>query len=565
MHPIDWLVVVAYISWLIWDGVKRTKIERTTESYFLANRSMPWWAAGLSVMATQLSAITLVGTTGQGYTDGLRFVQFYYGLPIAMVILSVTLVPFFYRTKVYTAYRPRAAFRRQDRAFTSLLFLLSRGMSCGVIVAAPAVVLSVILGWNVTLTALMISLPAVVYTILGGIQAVTWTDVKVMGLTVFVLVAAMVVLGLGLPDNVGIVDALYIAGASGRLDAFDFRFTLTETYTFWSGMLGGLFLMLSYFGCDQSQVQRYLAARSVNEARSSLLISAYWKIPLQALVLFVGVFTFLFYLFHQPPMLFNPVHDATVRASSNLPAYLALEQEFQTAFATRRRAADALAETRASDDLEVQQRAAEAFRQSDSTVSAVRARAIDLVRRSTSDANYTDVNYIFPTFITTVLPIGLIGLWIVAIITTATDSIAAELNSLSTATVIDFYKRHYRPGAEDSHYLLVSKVATGCWGLFACWVAVYASTLGSLIEIVNRFGSFFYGSILGVFALAILTRRVRGTAAFVGLIAGMSAVAAVAFGRPEISFLWHNVVGASVVVIVGLVMSGFSRTAEQSV
>jgi SSS family transporter len=556
MHPIDWFVVVAYIAWLIWDGIKRTKIERTTESYFLANRSIPWWAAGLSVMATQLSAITLVGTTGQGYSDGLRFVQFYYGLPVAMVILSVTLVPFFYRTKVYTAYEYlEQRFDAKTRAFTSLLFLLSRGMSCGVIVAAPAVVLSVILGWNVTLTALMIALPAVVYTILGGIQAVTWTDVKVMGLTVFVLVAAVVFLGMGLPDNVRILDALYIAGASGRLDAFDFRLTLTETYTFWSGMLGGLFLMLSYFGCDQSQVQRYLAARSENEARSSLLISAYWKIPLQALVLFVGVFTFLFYLFHQPPMLFNPVHDATVRESSNAPAYLALEEEFQTAFAARRRAADALADARQSNDLEVQHRAAEEFRQRDSTVSAVRARAIDLVRRSTRDANYTDVNYIFPTFITTVLPLGLVGLWIVAIITTATDSIAAELNSLSTATVIDFYKRHYRPGAEDSHYLVVSKVATGCWGLFACWVAVYASTLGSLIEIVNRFGSFFYGSILGVFALAILTRRVGGTAAFVGLIAGMGAVAAVAFGRPEISFLWHNVVGASVVVAVGLMVS----------
>jgi solute:Na+ symporter, SSS family len=416
-------------------------------------------------------------------------------------------------------------------------------------------VLSVILGWNVTLTALMISVPAVVYTILGGIQAVTWTDVKVMGLTVFVLVAAVVFLGMGLPANVRIIDALYIAGASGRLDAFDFRFTLTETYTFWSGMLGGLFLMLSYFGCDQSQVQRYLSARSVNEARSSLLISAYWKIPLQALVLFVGVFTFLFYLFHQPPMLFNPVHDAAVRGGSDAAQYLSLEQEFQTAFVTRRQAAEALAEARRSENLEMRRRAAEEFRQRDAAVKTLRAEAVDLVRRSTNDINYTDVNYIFPTFITTVLPIGLVGFWIVAIITTATDSIAAELNSLATATVIDFYKRHYRPGAADSHYLMVSKVATGCWGLFACWVAMYASTLGSLIEIVNRFGSFFYGSILGVFALAILTRRVRGTAAFLGLIAGMCAVAGVAFGRPEISFLWHNVVGASVVVVVGLTIS----------
>jgi SSS family transporter len=556
VHPLDWTIVVAYIAWLVWDGVKRTKLEKTTESYFLANRSLPWWAVGLSVMATQLSAITLVGTTGQGYASGLRFVQFYYGLPLAMIILSVTLVPFFYRARVYTAYEYlERRFDAKTRALTSLLFLLSRGLSCSVIVAAPAVVLSVILSWNVTLTALLICVPAIVYTILGGVQAVTWTDVKVMGLTIFVLLAAVVVLGVGLPANVGVGDALHIAGSTGRLDAFDFRFTLSETYTFWSGMLGGLFLMLSYFGCDQSQVQRYLTARSVDEARSSLLMSAYWKIPLQALVLTVGVFTFLFYLFHEPPMLFNKVHDARVRASAQGPEYVALEQEFKAAFEERRRAADTFAVARRADDTAAQRQAADEFRRRESALQEVRTRAIAVVKRATGEGAYTDVNYVFPTFITTAMPIGLVGLWIVAIITAATDSIAAELNSLATATVIDFYKRHYRPVADEPHYLLAAKAATGFWGLFACIAAVYASTLGSLIEVVNRFGSFFYGSILGVFALAILVRRARGTGAFVGLIAGMSAVAAVAFGRPDISFLWHNVIGAVVVFVVGLALS----------
>jgi solute:Na+ symporter, SSS family len=566
MHLIDWTIVVAYITWLVWDGVKRTKLERTTESYFLANRSLPWWAVGLSVMATQLSAITLVGTTGQGYSDGMRFIQFYYGLPLAMVILSLTLVPFFYRAKVYTAYEYlERRFDAKTRTLTSVLFLLSRGMSCGVIVAAPAVVLSVILNWNVTLTALLICVPAIVYTILGGVQAVTWTDVKVMGLTIFVLLAAMVVLGLGLPDNVSVIDGLHIAGSSGRLAAFDFRFTLNETYTFWSGMIGGLFLMLSYFGCDQSQVQRYLTARSPDEARSSLLMSAYWKIPLQALVLLVGIFTFLFYLFHQPPMLFNPVHDAGVRASAQGPAYVALEREFRDAFDARRRAAEAFAGARQTGDGDAQRRAAADFRRDEAAVKSVRSRAIDLVKGVTGDASYTDVNYIFPTFITTALPIGLVGLWIVAIITAATDSIAAELNSLAAATVIDFYKRHYRPDAADVEYLRVSKFATMFWGLFASAVAVYASSLGSLIEVVNRFGSFFYGSILGVFALAILTRRATGTAAFVGLMAGMSAVATVAFGWPQISFLWHNVIGAGVVFVVGLLLSGSRVTAASNV
>ncbi len=558
MHPLDWAIAGSYIIWLVWDGIKRTKVEQSTESYFLANRSLPWWAVGLSVMATQLSAITLVGTTGQGYTDGLRFVQFYYGLPLAMIILSVTLVPFFYRARVYTAYEYlERRFDLKTRTFTSLLFLLSRGLSCGVIIAAPAVVLAVILDWNVTLTALLISVPAIVYTILGGVQAVTWTDVKVMGLTIFVLLAAMVVLGLGLPRDVGLVDALYIAGATSRLDAFDFRPTLNETYTFWSGLIGGLFLMLSYFGCDQSQVQRYLTARSVDEGRSSLLMSAYWKIPLQALVLTVGIFTFLFYVFHQPPMLFNPVHDARVRASAEGPSYLALERDFQAAVDARRAAAEAFARSRHTQDAAATQ-AADALRAREQTVRSIRADAMALVRRVTGDASYTDVNYIFPTFITTALPVGLVGLWIVAIVTAATDSIAAELNSLATATVIDFYKRLYRPDAEERHYLRVSKMATAFWGLFAGWVAIYASSLGSLIEVVNRFGSFFYGSILGVFALAILTRRATGTGAFVGLIAGMGTVASVAFFQPQIAFLWHNVIGAVVVFIVGLAWSAAS-------
>jgi solute:Na+ symporter, SSS family len=394
-----------------------------------------------------------------------------------------------------------------------------------------------------------------VNTILGGVQAVTWTDVKVMGLTVFVLVAAVVVLVMGLPQTVSLSSALHVAGSTGRLDAFDFRFRLDETYTFWSGLLGGLFLMLSYFGCDQSQVQRYLTAKSVSEARSSLLMSAYWKIPLQALVLSVGVFTFLFYVFHRPPLLFNPVAEARMRSGSQAPEYLAIERDYQAAHAARLSAADAYAQARKGGALEARQRAAEEFRRQEAAVKATRQRALDLVKRSDGQKTYTDVNYIFPTFITTAMPIGLVGLWIVAIITAAMDSIAAELNSLATATVIDFYKRHLKPVAAETHYLNVSKVATGLWGLFACWVAVYASTLGSLIEIVNRFGSFFYGSILGVFALAVLTRRANGTGAFVGLFAGMSAVAAVAFGRPDISFLWHNVVGAVVVFVVGYAVS----------
>ena len=286
MHPIDWTILVAFTAWIVYDGLKRTRDSQELDGYFLAKRSIPWWAAGISVMATQLSAITMIGTTGQGYTDGLRFIQFYFGLPLAMIILSVTLVPFFYRSKVYTAYEYlEQRFDAKTRTFTSLLFLLSRGMSCGAVVSAPAVVLSLVLGWNVTATSLLIVTPAVVYTMFGGVQAVTWTDVKIMVVVVFGLLAVIAVAVLGLPDGITAVDALGLAAATGRLRSFDFSFDLTSQYTFWSGMIAGLFLFCSYFGTDQSQVQRYLTARSLDEARRSLLVSVYWKIPLQIIVL----------------------------------------------------------------------------------------------------------------------------------------------------------------------------------------------------------------------------------------------------------------------------------------
>jgi Na+/proline symporter len=567
MHIVDWLVVAAYLVWIVHDGLKRTKNAGQVEGYFLANRSLPWWAVGLSVMATQLSAITLVGTTGQGYADGMRFVQFYFGLPLAMIILSVTLVPFFYRARVYTAYEYlEQRFDLKTRTMASALFLLSRGMSCGAIIAAPAVILSIILEWNLTLTILAIGTPTIVYTMLGGVQAVTWTDVKQMAVIVGGLFAAIAVLLAGMPEGFGLGGALEVAGAAGRLQSIDFTFDVRQTYTFWSGLVGGLFLSLSYFGCDQSQVQRYLTARSVDEGRHSLLMSAYFKIPLQALVLLTGVLVFVFYLFTQPPMLFREVHANRVEQGGRAAEYRALEQEFTAAFETRRRAATTLA--RAGDEgTRVAARAA--FLAADREVEAVRGRAGTLVgevigdpkyRDRTGDTPAPDVNYVFPTFITTHMPIGLVGLMIAAIFAAAMSSIAAELNSLATSSVVDVYRRLLRPSETDAHYLVVSKAATAFWGVFACVVASFAVGLGSLIEVVNRFGSFFYGSLLGVFVLAVAFRRATGTGAFVGLIVGMTVVLTVAFhpATSGISFLWQNPIGAIVVVVVGLIVSSFT-------
>ncbi len=550
MHWINWAIVLGYLAYISIDGIRRSRGTKKLEGYFLGNRNLPWWVVGLSVMATQLSAITMIGTTGQGATDGMRFVQFYFGLPVALVILGVTLVPFLHRAKVYTAYEfLEKRFDAKTRSMTSFLFLLSRGLSCGTIIAAPAVVFSSIFGWPLAWSVALIGVPTVIYTMIGGVQAVAWTDVKQMVLVVSALVAMIIVLLVRIP--VGADDALRIAGAAGRLQIFDFSFTLTKQYTFWSGVIGGTFLMLSYFGTDQSQVQRYLTARSVDEARSSHLISAYWKIPLQAMVLLVGVLVFVFYVFSTPPLYYNPAQAARVRAADPA-AYAAVGQRYESALAHRAEAARALASTPRGSDAA----ARVALRAGDAEVATVRNDALAAAQRVTGQSR--DVNYIIPHFVLTEMPIGLAGIFIAAVIAAAMSAVAGELASLSSTTVIDFYRRWVKPEADDSHYLTVSRAATGAWGVFACVVATFAVSLGSLIEVVNRFGSYFYGSILGVFMLAMIPRT-RANGAFYGLLSGMAAVGAVNYGAPSVAFLWYNVIGAVTVVSVGML---FGRTAE---
>ena len=539
MHPVNWLIVGAYVAYVLVDGVRRARGTKEIEGYFLAGRTLPWWAVGLSVMATQLSAVTMIGTTGQGATDGLRFIQFYFGLPLAMVILGVTIVPFLRGNGVYTAYEYlERRFDARTRTLTALLFLLSRGMSCGVIIAAPAVVFSALFGWPLAWCVALIGVPTVAYTMLGGIQAVTWADVKQMILIVVALAAVVVVLIVKMPVSPD--EALQIAGATGRLKVFDFSFDINETYTFWSGLIGGTFLMLSYFGTDQSQVQRYLAAKSVGAARTSLLMSAYWKIPLQALVLLVGVMVFVYYQFQAPPLLYNPAHESAV-VELRGAEYGVLQERYGEALGLREGAARRAAEGAGMDD----------FLAREADVQDIRAEALAMAEEVTGESS-RDVNYIIPRFVLGELPIGLAGLFIAAVIAAAMSSISSELNSLSTASVIDFYRRWFRPEAGDDHYLAVSKVTTAFWGVFACIVAVYAVSLGSLIEVVNRFGSFFYGSILGVFLLAMVPRA-RGVGAFVGLAVGMVAVGLVEW-RTEVAYLWLNVIGAGVVVGVGVVL-----------
>jgi len=563
MHWVDWVVVAVYLAWIVWDGLRLTKRSHELEGYFLGSRSLPWWAVGLSVMATQLSAITMIGTTGQGFNDGMRFLQIYYALPVAMIILSVTLVPFFHDARVYTAYEYlERRFDVKTRAFTSLLFLLSRSLSLGVVISAPAVVLAVVMGISVTSTVLLTAVPTIVYTMFGGVQAVAWTDVKQMVLIVAGLIAAVVVLLLGLPSEVSTIEALRLAGSTGRLQMFDFSFDLTNQYTFWSGTIAAVFLFCSYFGTDQSQVQRYLTTPSVDAARESLLMSAYWKIPLQALVLLVGVLLFVYFVFTPRPLLFDEIQDRQLRAGPLAAEYTAVEQQFEAATASRAAAARVITRGDTAGFVNLDAAGAE-FKKREEEVRALRGQALVLARQATGNKDYNDVNYAFPTFVTKHMPIGIVGLLIAAIFAAAMSTIAGELSALSTATVIDFYRRFVRQEASDAHFLRVSRTATAFWGLFASVVAVWAAELGSLIEVVNRFGSFFYGSILGVFILAVGFPRATANGAFVGLIAGMGSVAWTAT-YTKVAFLWHNVIGAVAVVVVGLVVAALDPARKRA-
>jgi SSS family transporter len=547
LSALDWAVLIVYLVGIItfglWSGRGNLKID----DFFLAGRQMRWWAVGLSVMATQISAITFIGTTGQAYNDGMRFLVVYFGLPFAMVILCVTLVPFFYRAGVFTAYEYlEKRFDGRTRTLTSLLFLCSRGLSVGVTLYAPSLVLSVILGWSEPATILLMGGSTIVYVMYGGNKSVIWTDVAQMAIIWFGIFLCFGVALAQIPDHIHFRDALALAQATGRLHVMDTSPSLTTPYTLWSGVIAGTFLMLSYFGCDQSQVQRYLSGSSLAQSRLSLLFNAFLKVPMQFLILLTGVLVFVFYHFHQPPLLWNRVELAKLERLAPAPELAGVKARFEAAHAARRLAAERYAATRDRAD-------GAAYLSSVAAVDAARGEATKMVE-AIDHTRYNDTNYIFPTYILTYLPRGLAGLVIAVIFAAAMSTLSGEFNSLATATMVDFYKRFVRVGGTDAHDLFVSRVLTAFWGAFACLIALQAGRLGSAIEVVNRFGSYFYGSILGVFGLAVLTRRASATGAFWGLLAGMVTVWLVAT-YTSVHFLWYNVVGAVTVFVVGMLLT----------
>jgi SSS family transporter len=549
LAPVDWAVLFAYVCGIVAFGVWVGRRTRDVSDFYLAGREMRWWAAGLSVMATQISAITFVGTTGQAYTNGMGFIAFYFGLPFAMVVLSLTLVPFFYRAGVYTAYQYlERRFDSRTRTLTSVLFLLSRGLSVGITLYAPSIVLSVIFGWSETATIAAMAGATIVYVVYGGNRSVIWTDVAQMALVWFGIFTCVAVAVTQLPAGVGLRDALALAQSSGRLEMMDTSPDPSRPFTVWSGLVGGMFLAMSYFGCDQSQVQRYLSGRTLTESRLSLLFSAFLKVPMQFLILLTGVLVFVFFHFHEAPLLWNRAELARVEAKADAARLAQVRADVGEATRARLVAAEAFAAARhAGGNVEA---ARERYVAAERRLETRELAARQFAAAATGQREpVNDVNYIFPSYIVDRLRGGLAGLILAVIFAAAMSALAGELNSLATTTMVDFYSRFVRVGAGRD--LLASRLFTVFWGLFAALVATQAGQLGSAIVVVNKFGSYFYGSILGVFGLAVLTPRATARGAFYGLFAGMAAVSLVSWLTP-VAFLWYNVVGAVTVFATGL-------------
>ena len=561
MKSLDWIVLVVWLVFLVSYGLYRGRGSDSVNKYLLAGKTMPWYAMGLSILATQASAITFISTTGQGYVDGLRFAQFYFGLPIAMILISMTAVPIFHRAKVYTAYEYlEKRFDPKTRVLVSVVFLLQRGLAAGIGLYAPAVALSTVVGWSDRWTTVLIGALVVLYTTSGGIKALTWADVQQMTMIFIALATSLFVAFRHFPAGISVSDALHLAGAAGRMNIVDTKLDLTDRYNIWSGLIGGGFLALAYFGCDQSQVQRYLTGKSITESRLSLMFNAVVKIPMQLFILFIGAIVFVLSLFVPSPIIFQPIQAERVAKTAS---FAPLNAEYQSAFKARRDSAYRFAAAARSPGLDMQGALSD-FRRAESGFLAVRQKALAMVEHLDGGSKFDDTNYIFLRFVTTYLPVGLVGLVIGVIFSASMGSTSGEINALATVSVIDIYKRHLMPNRSDRHYLLASRLLTVFWGSYAVAFASFgASGFGALIERVNIVGSLFYGGLLGAFVLAFFFKKVGGTAAFWGVLAGEAAIFSVA-AWTSLSFLWYNVVGAVVVVVVALIISAVHPNSRQT-
>ncbi len=562
MSIIDWAVLILTLVVIVAYGIYKSRGAQNIQGYLLGNQSLPWYHVCLSVMATQASAITFLSAPGLAYSSGMSFVQFYFGVPLAMIVLCITFVPIFHRLKVYTAYEYlEQRFDLKTRALTAFLFLVQRGLSTGITIYAPSIILSTILNINTTYTTLFIGSLVVFYTVYGGTKAVSYTQMLQMSIIFCGLFAAGVMVVHLLPADIGFMKAISIAGKMGRANAIDFTFDLNNQYTVWTGLLGGFFLQLSYFGTDQSQVGRYLSGASVSQSRLGLLMNGLVKIPMQFLILLIGVLVFTFYQYNKPPIFFNSFELNKLENSKYSPELDRIKANYDKAFKEKQIEVNKMnvALDQADQLLIDQQR--NALQQADENEKLIRQQATDLMVKNDEHANTKDNNYIFLSFVTQYLPQGLIGLLIAIIFLASMGSTASALNSLASTTVIDIYKRLIKKDASDHEYLQASRLATVFWGVICIVMALYASKIGNLLEAVNILGSYVYGTILGVFLVAFYVRHVNGKAVFFAALATEAVI--VIIGKLDlVAYLWLNVIGCLLVVLLSVIIQSLMKKPE---
>ena len=549
MSRLDWLVLGGALLFVVLWGLYKGRGATTGEGYIGGGRDHRWWLIGLSIIATQTSAITFLSTPGQAYVDGMRFVQFYFGLPLAAVVLSITFIPLYHRVKVSTAYEIlEARFDLKTRLLAAGLFLIQRGLAVGLTIFAPALVLSVLLGWSLHVNILLVGLLVMIYTVTGGTKAVAWAHSSQMVIIAGGMLLAGVMTAHRLPSQVSLGDALHVAGGLGRLNVIDTHFDPNNRYNLWSGLIGGFFLMLSYLGTDQSQVQRYLAGSDLTQSRLGVLLNGMIKVPMQFLILLLGALVFVFYQFHAPPLFFNPGPVKQVMAGPDAAAYRAIETKFAQARVDQSRKAEAYVSARHSGNAASIATTKHQLLQSHAESEAIRREGVALIEKANPGTNPSDTNYIFLAYVLSSLPAGLVGLVIAAVFSGSMSSMSGEISALGATTVVDLWRRLIG-GSQGAREVWGGRIATFAWGCFAMAFAEYAARLGSLIEAVNILGSLFYGTILGIFITAFYVKRVRGGAAFyAALVAEVGVVACFKF--TSISFLWYNLIGC--VAVVGL-------------
>jgi Na+/proline symporter len=551
----DWIVLALTLFGIVAYGIWKSGNNKNIDQFLMGNRSLPWYHVGFSVMATQASAITFLSAPGQAYSDGMRFVQFYFGLPLAMIVLCVTFVPMFSRLKVYTAYEfLEQRFDLKTRALTSFLFLVLRSLSTGVAIYAPAIILSTILNINTVYTTLFIGGLVIFYTVYGGSKAVSYTQLLQMSIIFAGMFLAGILVVSLLPQGVGFTHALKMAGKLGRMNVIDWKFDWDNRYNVWSGLIGGFFLQLSYFGTDQSQVGRYLTGSSIGQSRLGLIMNGLIKIPMQFLILLIGVLVFAFYQFNRPPMFFNNYEVDNVRKGSYAAAYNQLDQQYTEAFEQRKAKTNDLIKAFDSKDANQVSQAQAALKNADKQAKDIRKQAIDVMKKSNAGADDNDTNYVFLTFVKQYLPRGLVGLLIAIIFLASMGSTASALNSLASTTVVDIYKRTINKDASDQNYLNASRLATVFWGVVCVIMALYASKLGNLLEAVNQLGSYIYGTVLGVFVVAFYMKRINGNAVFIAAIISEATIIYLGLTK-TVAYLWLNPIGCFLVMILGLVLN----------